>query len=64
MLDAFKMTQEDLAKKTGKSQPWISYHLSMLRLEEFITPVIISKPSCSISEYHHHTSKPSCKLSE
>jgi ParB/RepB/Spo0J family partition protein len=45
MLDAFKMTQEDLAKKTGKSQPWISYHLSMLRLEEFITPVIISKLS-------------------
>jgi ParB/RepB/Spo0J family partition protein len=41
LLDALKVNQADLAAKLGKSQPWISVHFSMLRLEPFITRVIM-----------------------
>jgi ParB family chromosome partitioning protein len=40
MTKKFGYTQEVLAKKLGKSQPWISQHLAMLQIPENITRVI------------------------
>jgi ParB/RepB/Spo0J family partition protein len=40
MIKQFGYTQEKLAKKLGKSQPWVSQHLAMLKLPENITRVI------------------------
>ena len=33
LIDKFGYTQEQLAKKIGKTQPWISHHLAILKLE-------------------------------
>ena len=40
LITKFGYTQEQLAKKLGKSQPWISQHLAMLQIPENITRVI------------------------
>jgi len=40
MITQFGYTQEALAKKLGKSQPWVSQHLAMLQIPENITRVI------------------------
>ena len=40
MIKQFDYTQEALAKKLGKSQPWVSQHLAMLQIPENITRVI------------------------
>ena len=45
MLDALKITQDELAKKLGKTQQWVSLHIQMLRLEPFTTPVVLYKLS-------------------
>jgi ParB family chromosome partitioning protein len=40
VIKTFKLTQEQLASKIGKTQGWISQHLSMLQVPESITRVI------------------------
>jgi len=40
MITKFSYTQEQLAKKLGKSQPWVSQHLAMLQIPDNITRVI------------------------
>lgn len=40
MIKQFGYTQEQLAKKLGKTQGWLSQHLSMLKIPENITRVI------------------------
>ena len=48
MLDALGLTQEQLAEKIGKGQSWVSRHLAILKLEEFMPRGIIHK----LSERH------------
>ena len=45
MIKQFGYTQEALAKKLGKGQPWVSHHLSLLSAEKYVPGHIVESGS-------------------